>query len=65
MGKGYIRVNYIYNKSKGNPKDIIQLEILNEKQEYTRHNMRPDEAMLIAGGLGLVSGLKIGGMVNG
>ena len=59
MGRGYIKVNFIYNKSKGNPKDVIQLEILNENQEYTGINMRFDEAALISGGLGLVSGLKM------
>ena len=59
MGKGYIKVNFIYNKSKGNPRDVIQLEILNESQEYTGINMRFDEAALISGGLGLVSGLKM------
>jgi len=65
MGRGYIRVSYIYNKSKGNPKDVIQLELLNEKQEYTKHRMRVDEAVMIAGGLNFVTGLKLGGMING
>jgi len=59
MGKGIIRVNYIYNKSKGNPEDVIQLEIINEKQEYTAINMRLDEAALISGGLGFVTGLEL------
>ena len=59
MGKGYIKVSFIYNKSKGNPRDVIQLEILNESQEYTAINMRFDEAALISGGLGRVSGLKM------
>lgn len=59
MGKGYIKVSFVHNKSEGNPKDVIQLEILNEEQEYTRLNMRFDEAALISGGLGLVSGLKM------
>ena len=49
MKKGYLRVSYVYNKSKGNPEDVIQLEILNEKQDYTKLNMRTDEAVLIAG----------------
>ena len=59
MKNGYIRVNYIHNKSKGNPEDVIQLEILNEKQNYTVLNMRPDEAAIISGGLSFVTGLKI------
>ena len=59
MKKGYLRVSYIYNKSKGNPEDVIQLEILNEKQDYTKLNMRTDEAVLIAGGLNFVAGLKL------
>ncbi len=61
MKNGYIRVNFIYNKSKGNPKDVIQLEILNEKQDHSVYNMRPDEAVLIAGGLCFVAGIKISG----
>lgn len=64
MRNGYIRVNYIYNKSKGNPKDVIQLELLNESQEFTRINMRPDEAVLIAAGLDFVAGLKISGILD-
>ena len=59
MKKGYLRVSYVYNKSKGNPEDVIQLEILNEKQDYTKLNMRTDEAVLIAGGLNFVAGLKL------
>ena len=64
MKNGYIRVNYIYNKSKGNPQDVIQLEILNESQEHTELNMRPDEAVLIAGGLNFVTGLKLSGIID-
>ena len=56
MKNGYIRVNYIHNKSKGNPEDVIQLEILNEKQNYTVLNMRPDDAAIISGGLSFVTG---------
>ena len=64
MGNGYIRVSYIFNKSKGNPKDVIQLELLNESQEFTRIKMRPDEAVLISAGLNFVAGLKISGILN-
>ena len=63
MKKGYLRVGYIYNKSKGNPEDVIQLEILNEKHDYTKLNMRTDEAVLIAGGLNFVAGLKLAEMI--
>ena len=59
MKKGYLRVSYVYNKFKGNHEDVIQLEILNEKQDYTKLNMRTDEAVLIAGGLNFVTGLKL------
>ena len=64
MGNGYIQVNYIHNKSKGNPKDVIQLEILNESQEHTELNMRPDEAVLISAGLNFVAGLKLSGIID-
>lgn len=64
MGRGYIRVSYIYNKSTGNRKDVIQLELLNEKQEYTKHRMRVDEAVIIAGGLTWAAGLKLGKMID-
>ena len=64
MRKGYIKVNYIFNKSTGNPEDVIQLEILNEKQEYTSLCMRVDEAVLIAGGLTFAAGLKLGKMID-
>ena len=59
MKKGYISVSYIYNKSKGNPRDVIMLKILNQKGEYTAINMRFDEAAIISGGLGHVSGLMM------
>lgn len=65
MGKGYLRVNYIYNKSKGILEDVIQLETLNQNGDYHTMNMRPDEAVIIAGGLNFVTGLKMAGMLGG
>lgn len=52
-------MGYIHNKSKGNPKDVISLTILNKSGEIMDINMRIDEAMIISAGLSHVCGLKI------
>ena len=58
MKQGFIRVGYIYNKSKGNPQDVVSLAILNKSGDIMDINMRIDEAMLISAGLSHVCGLR-------
>jgi len=49
----FIRVGYVYNKTKGNLKDVIRLQI-NGKNIKDDWFMRPDEAIIIIAGLSKV-----------
>ncbi len=50
-----IRVGYIYHKSKGNPDDVIHVEIKG-LDTTVGFNCRLDEAVVIAAGLTKVAG---------
>ena len=50
-----IRVYYVYNKSWGNPKDVIRVLIKAAKEDI-EFFMRVDEAVILAAGLTQVSG---------
>lgn len=50
----YIDVGYIHNKSKGNPHDVISIQIVGVEHEVS-FNCRLDEAVCIAAGLNKVA----------
>ena len=50
----YIDVGYIYNKSRGNPDDVISIQIVGVEHDVS-FNCRLDEAVCIAAGLNKVA----------
>lgn len=57
-----IRVGYIYNKRRGNPEDVIRVEIVG-LAENTGFNCRLDEAVLLAAGLNKIAGKMLVGQL--
>lgn len=58
-----IKVGFIYNKTDGNPEDVICVQICGLK-ETIEFNCRLDEAVILAAGLNKVAGQMLVGQLS-